>query len=217
MKQFNELKAKHQEAILLFKIGDFYEAYDEDATKVGKILGVTVTRKLNSKERGSDGHALRIAGFPHHALGIYARKLIKAGERVAVCDPNKVTEEYPSDEEEAKPETDETKVQEETKPSEDIETLKAQHKEETKDLCEEVTNLRLKVALLKGQVSDALYYTIKETIKILENNLPSALEEYYCNILGKLEVIRIKNNLDFSLTKDEINYLFSEALKSQNK
>lgn len=217
MEQYKEYKERHPEAVLLFRCGDFYEAYDEDATKVGKILGVTVTRKLNSKERGSDGHALRIAGFPHHALGIYARKLIKAGERVAVCDPNKVTEEYPSDEEEAKPETDETKVQEETKPSEDIETLKAQHKEETKDLCEEVTNLRLKVALLKGQVSDALYYTIKETIKILENNLPSALEEYYCNILGKLEVIRIKNNLDFSLTKDEINYLFSEALKSQNK
>lgn len=221
MKQYNELKAKHPEAILLFRIGDFYEAYDEDAVKVSEILGITVTRKFNSKDKGSDGHALKLAGFPYHALDTYLPKLIRAGMRVNICNQlegsNKVTEEYPSAEKEIKSETDEANEQEEAKPSEDIETLKAQHKEETKDLCEEVTDLRLKVALLEGQVSDALYYTIKDTIKILENNLPSALEEYYCNILGKLEVIRIKINLDFSLTKDEINYLFSEALKSQDK
>lgn len=218
MKQFNELKAKRPEALLLFRVGDFYETYDEDAVKAGEILGITVTRKFNSKDKGSDGHALKMAGFPCHALDTYLPRLIRAGMRVAICDQldSKVTKEYPSDEEDAEPETDEANEQEEAKPSEGIETLKAQHKEETKDLCEEVTDLRLKVALLEGQVSDALYYTIKETIKILENNLPSALEEYYCNILGKLEVIRIKINLDFSLTKDEINYLFSEALKSQN-
>ena len=219
MKQYNELKEKHPERLLLFRVGDFYEAYDEDATKIGEILGITVTRKFNSKDKGSDGHALKMAGFPYHTLDTYLPRLIRAGMRVAICDQldSKVTKEYPSDEEDAEPETDEANEQEEAKPSEGIETLKAQHKEETKDLCEEVTDLRLKVALLEGQVSDALYYTIKETIKILENNLPSALEEYYCNILGKLEVIRIKINLDFSLTKDEINYLFSEALKSQNK
>lgn len=219
MKQYNELKEKHPERLLLFRVGDFYEAYDEDAVKAGEILGITVTRKFNSKDKGSDGHALKLAGFPYHALDTYLPKLIRAGVRVAICDQldGKVTEEYPSDENEAKPETDETKVQEKSKTSEDIETLKAQHKEETKDLCEEVTDLRLKVALLEGQVSHALYYTIKDTFKILEDNLPSALEEYYCNVLGKLEVIRIKINLDFSLTKDEINYLFSEASKSQNK
>ena len=74
MKQFNELKTKHPDALLLFKIGDFYEAYDEDASKIGEILGVTVTRRLNSKEKGSDGHAPKIAGFPHHALDTYLPK-----------------------------------------------------------------------------------------------------------------------------------------------
>ena len=86
MKQFNELKAKHPEAILLFRIGDFYEAYDEDATKIGEILGITVTRKFNSKDKGSDGHALKLAGFPYHALDTYLPKLIRAGQRVAICD-----------------------------------------------------------------------------------------------------------------------------------
>lgn len=107
MKQFNELKAKHPEAILLFRIGDFYEAYDEDATKIGEILGITVTRKFNSKDKGSDGHALKLAGFPYHALDTYLPKIIRAGLRVAICDQldSKVTKEYPSDENEAKPET----------------------------------------------------------------------------------------------------------------
>ena len=86
MKQFNELKSKHPEAILLFRIGDFYETLDEDATKIGEILGITVTRKFNSKDKGSDGHALKLAGFPHHALDTYLPKLIRAGVRVAICD-----------------------------------------------------------------------------------------------------------------------------------
>ena len=86
MKQFNELKAKYPETILLFRIGDFYEAYDEDAVKVSEILGITVTRKFNSKDKGSDGHALKLAGFPHHALDTYLPKLIRAGMRVAICD-----------------------------------------------------------------------------------------------------------------------------------
>ena len=86
MKQFNELKAKHPDAILLFRIGDFYEAYDEDAVKAGEILGITVTRKFNSKDKGSDGHALKLAGFPYHALDTYLPKLIRAGVRVAICD-----------------------------------------------------------------------------------------------------------------------------------
>ena len=217
MEQYNELKAKRPEAILLFRVGDFYEAYDEDATKIGEILGITVTRKFNSKDKGSDGHALKMAGFPHHALDTYLPKLVRAGVRVAICDhkegSNKVTKEYPSDENEAKPETDEIKVQEENKPSEDIETLKAQ----IKDLCEEVTDLQLGIKLREGQIYEASYSIIKETIKMLEDNLPSDLEEYYRNLLGRIEIIRIKNNLDFRLTKDETNYLIREVLKSQNK
>lgn len=233
MEQYKEYKERHPEAVLLFRCGDFYEAYDEDATKVGKILGVTVTRRHNSKEKGSDGHALKRAGFPHHALGIYARKLIKAGERVAICDnledPNKVTEEYPSDEETTKPETDETKAQEETKPSEDIETLKAQHKEEIESLKaqyeEQMEDLRAECEELKNALGGVQGYNnlddvrriIRESIKALKGEIPSTLAGYFYGSLGTLEVIKIKNNLNYRLTTDEVNYLIEEASKSQNK
>ena len=216
MEQYKELKEKHPGAVLLFSIGDFYEAYDEDATKVGKILGITVTRRLNSKEKGSDGHALKLAGFPHHALDIYLPKLINAGQRVAICDhlegSNKVTEEYPSDEETTKPETDETKAQEETKPSEDIETLKAQYEEQMKDLRAECEELKQGYNNL-----DDVRRIIRETIKALKGEIPSILAGYFYGSLGTLEVIKIKNNLNYRLTTDEVNYLIEEASKSQNK
>lgn len=215
MKQFNELKAKHPEAILLFRIGDFYEAYDEDATKIGEILGITVTRKFNSKDKGSDGHTLKLAGFPYHALDTYLPKLIRAGVRVAICDhlDSKVTKEYPSDEKEAKPETDETEVQEETKPSESIDTLN-----------KEIANLRAECEELKAKLQeqecrnlDVVQRIISESIKALKGELPTILAEYFYNSLGKLEVIKIKNNLSYRLTTDEINYLIGEASKSQSK
>lgn len=227
MEQYNELKEKHPGAVLLFRIGDFYEAYDEDATKIGEILGVTITRRLNSKEKGSDGHALKSAGFPHHALDTYLPKLIRAGVRVAICDhlegSNKVTEEYPSDEEEAKPETDEANEQEEAKPSEDIETLKAQHKKEIETLKaqyeEQMKDLRAECEELKQGYSNFadVRLIIRESIKALKGEIPSALAGYFYNSLGKLEVIKIKNNLNFRLTSDEINFLIGEASKSQNK
>ena len=215
MKQFNELKTKHPDALLLFRVGDFYETYDEDAVKAGEILGITVTRKFNSKDKGSDGHALKLAGFPYHALDTYLPKLIRAGVRVAICDQldSKVTKEYPSDENEAKPETDETKVQEETKPSESIDTLK-----------KEIANLRAECEELKAKLQEQETYNnttvrriISESIKALKGEIPSTLAGYFYNSLGKLEVIKIKNNLSYRLTTDEINYLIGEASKSQNK
>lgn len=228
MEQYNELKEKHPGAVLLFRIGDFYEAYDEDATKIGEILGVTVTRRLNSKEKGSDGHALKTAGFPHHALDTYQPKLIRAGVHVAICDhlegSNKVTDEYsPSGEKEAKPETDEANEQEEAKPSEDIETLKAQHKKEIETLKaqyeEQMKDLRAECEELKQGYSNFanVRLIIRESIKALKGEIPSALAGFFYNSLGKLEVIKIKNNLDFRLTSDEVNFLISEASKSQNK
>lgn len=215
MEQYNELKEKHPGAVLLFRIGDFYGAYDEDATKIGEILGVTVTRKFNSKDKGSDGHALKLAGFPHHALDTYLPKLIRAGVRVAICDhlEGKVTKEYPSDEEDAEPETDETEVQEETKPSESIDTLN-----------KEIANLRAECEELKAKLQeqecrnlDVVQRIISESIKALKGELPPTLAGYFYNSLGKLEVIKIKNNLSYRLTTDEINYLIGEASKSQNK
>lgn len=219
MKQFNELKAKHPEAILLFRIGDFYEAYDEDAAKIGEILGITVTRKFNSKDKGSDGHALKMAGFPYHSLDTYLPKLIRAGERVGICDSldSKVAEEYPSDKKETKPETDEKKVQEESKPSEDIETLKAEYEKEMRSLRLNIRDLEDKLEEQETYNNTTVRRIISESIKALKGEIPSTLAGYFYNSLGKLEVIKIKNNLSYRLTTDEINYLIGEASKSQNK
>ena len=87
VKMFNELKTKHPDAVILFRVGDFYESYFDDAKKVSDVLGITLT-----KRSGEDGYYL--AGFPHHALDTYLPKLIRAGLRVAICDdisePNKI-------------------------------------------------------------------------------------------------------------------------------
>ena len=81
MKQFFDLKAKHPDAVLLFRCGDFYEPYCEDAITASKILGITLTRRNNGASAGSE-----MAGFPHHALDTYLPKLVRAGRRVAICD-----------------------------------------------------------------------------------------------------------------------------------
>ena len=82
MKQFFTLKAKHPDALMLFRCGDFYETYCEDAVAASKILGITLTRRNNGVTSGS----AEMAGFPHHALDTYLPKLIRAGRRVAICD-----------------------------------------------------------------------------------------------------------------------------------
>ncbi|MCI6119814.1 MAG: DNA mismatch repair protein MutS [Prevotella sp.] len=81
MKQFFDLKAKHPDAVLLFRCGDFYETYCEDAITASKILGITLTRRNNGASTGSE-----MAGFPYHALDTYLPKLVRAGRRVAICD-----------------------------------------------------------------------------------------------------------------------------------
>lgn len=82
MKQFFDLKAKHPDALLLFRCGDFYETYCDDAVDASRILGITLTRRNN----GNSGKGDEMAGFPHHALDTYLPKLIRAGRRVAICD-----------------------------------------------------------------------------------------------------------------------------------
>lgn len=81
MKQYFELKAKHPDAIMLFRCGDFYETYSEDAVTASEILGITLTKRANGQ-----GKTVEMAGFPHHALDTYLPKLIRAGKRVAICD-----------------------------------------------------------------------------------------------------------------------------------
>ncbi len=81
MKQFLDLKAKHPDAVMLFRCGDFYETYSNDAVIASEILGITLTKRANGK-----GKTIEMAGFPHHALDTYLPKLIRAGKRVAICD-----------------------------------------------------------------------------------------------------------------------------------
>lgn len=81
MKQYFEIKAKHPDAILLFRVGDFYETFSEDAIAAAEILGITLTRRANGSAQ-----FVELAGFPHHALDTYLPKLVRAGKRVAICD-----------------------------------------------------------------------------------------------------------------------------------
>ena len=89
-KAYAEMKAKHPDSLLLFRMGDFYEAYGDDAKTASDVLGITLTRR-NAKDCTE-----QMAGFPHHALDTYLPKLVRAGQRVAICDePMKFTESAP--------------------------------------------------------------------------------------------------------------------------
>ena len=81
MKQYIEMKAKHPDAILLFRVGDFYETFSDDALVASEILGITLTRRANGAAQ-----YVELAGFPHHALDTYLPKLVRAGKRVAICE-----------------------------------------------------------------------------------------------------------------------------------
>jgi DNA mismatch repair ATPase MutS len=82
MKQYNSIKAKHPDAILLFRVGDFYETFGEDAIRASEILGITLTRRANGSAQ-----FVELAGFPYHALDTYLPRLVRAGQRVAICEP----------------------------------------------------------------------------------------------------------------------------------
>ena len=81
MKQYEEMKRKHPDAVLLFRVGDFYETFSEDAVIASDILGITLTRRAN----GANNY-VELAGFPHNALDTYLPKLVRAGKRVAICE-----------------------------------------------------------------------------------------------------------------------------------
>lgn len=81
MKQYLQMKAKHPDAVLLFRVGDFYETFSDDAITASEILGITLTRRANGSAQ-----SVELAGFPHHALDTYLPKLVRAGKRVAICE-----------------------------------------------------------------------------------------------------------------------------------
>ena len=84
IEQFINLKEKYPDAVLLFRCGEFYETYMNDALTASRVLGITLTRSTKQKE--DDGRGLRMAGFPHFKLEEYMHKLIRAGHRIAICD-----------------------------------------------------------------------------------------------------------------------------------
>lgn len=113
--QYREMKKRHPDAILLFRVGDFYEIFGEDAVKASEILGITLTRRLNGPTR-----SIELAGFPHHALDTYLPKLVRAGQRVAICEQleepkHKVVEEITPNNKGVEPPT-ETKIEQEQEP-----------------------------------------------------------------------------------------------------
>ena len=81
MKQYYAVKAKHPDAILLFRVGDFYETFGEDAIRASEILGITLTKRANGS-----ASSVELAGFPFHALDTYLPRLVRAGQRVAICE-----------------------------------------------------------------------------------------------------------------------------------
>lgn len=102
-KQFDELKAKNPDAVLLFRVGDFYETYEDDAVTVSDVLGITLTKRGGT----------RMAGFPHHALDTYLPKLVRAGQRVAICDQlSETPAQEPKTSQTLKPTNMERKIQE---------------------------------------------------------------------------------------------------------
>ena len=81
MRQYYKIKEKHPDAVLLFRVGDFYETFEKDAIKTSEILGITLTRRANGA-----ASSVELAGFPYHALDTYLPKLVRAGQRVAICE-----------------------------------------------------------------------------------------------------------------------------------
>lgn len=84
MKQYHDIKSKHPDAVILFRCGDFYETWENDAVETSKILGITLIK--SNRQKNIDGKPLIMAGFPYHALDTYLPKLIRAGKRVCICD-----------------------------------------------------------------------------------------------------------------------------------
>ena len=83
LQQYRNMKEKHPDAIFLFRVGDFYVAYYEDAIDVAQILGITLTKRVNLNEKKKE---IPLAGFPHHVLDTYLPKIVRAGRRVAICE-----------------------------------------------------------------------------------------------------------------------------------
>ena len=194
LNQFLELKEKHPEALLLFRVGDFYECYESDASIASLVLGITLTKR---KDGGN------MAGFPHHALDTYLPKLIRAGKRVAICDQL----ENPKETQNSVFKTDDGQFEviEDVKPNKTEMTMEETKKQDEKQVTAQELNE------VKRAAEQTVNGIATETIKALRGELPSTLANYLYEAIGKLEVIKIKHSLSFTPNRSEISFLIKEA------
>ena len=169
VKMFNELKAKHPDAVILFRVGDFYELYLEDAKRLSEVLGVTLTRQAKTK--------MDLAGFPCHALDTYLPKLIGAGFRVAICDdisePTKLKK-HVSDETTQEPQVEDAEAEE----------IKDDEQPQEPQTDEQPTETK----------SAKIIYTDKEAEDYTpKNGKTFELEELQGIVDGNFEIVRLKD------------------------
>lgn len=214
-KKFSDLKAKHPDAIILFRQGDFYESYNEDADACAEILGITKTHHNTYMDIKG------MTRIPFVALDIYLQKLIKAGKRVSIFDDINTP---------AK-----TFANPETKQEEDI-VLDAEPKEEapervetTKEdiLKEQIKILEIKLEDMQleleetaserdeaeAEVKRVAKRIITETVKHFQGNVPTTLNDIYSREMGKFEYIKLKHTCSGKITNNEMAFLLEQAEK----
>ena len=193
MKKYYDIKEKYSDRVLLFRVGDFCESYDEDAAICGEVLSITVTRHKSLK--GRDGHYLRMAGFPHHSLDKYLPQLIRAGYRVALCDA-----------------LEDTQIKEfiQGSNSEDIVYSEKVIPQAPADV---PINYQEEIERVKREAQKKILDIASETIKALNGKLPTTLNTYFAKAIGELSLIKLKNNLGAEITKNEMSYLIELAEK----
>ena len=166
---FNELKAKHPDAVILFRVGDFYESYFDDAKKVSEVLGVTLTRQAKTK--------MDLAGFPCHALDTYLPKLIRTGMRVAICDDiseQAKPKEHSSDETTQEPQVEDAEAEE----------IKDEEQPQEPQTDEQPTETK----------SAKIIYTDKEAEDYTpKNGKTFELDELQGIVDGNFEIVRLKD------------------------
>ena len=194
MKKYYDIKEKYQDTVILFRCGDFYECYDEDAAICGEVLSITVTRHKSLK--GRDGHYLRIAGFPYHSLDEYLPQLIRAGHRVTLCD-----------------DLEGTKIKEFTQSANSEDIVYSEKKIIPQAPADVPINHQEEIERVKREAQKKILDIASETIKALNGKLPTTLNTYFAKAIGELTLIKLKNNLGAEITKNEMSYLIELAEK----
>ena len=170
---YNELKKENPDAVILFRCGDFYEAYEDDAETCSKVLGITLTKK--------NPEGTRMAGFPHHALDNYLRKLIRSAYRVAIAD------DVP-----------------------DPNTAKKLVKRGITELIKPGIQMNEHTISMKEH-NDQIKVPVKSVLNAVKPEITNELDYILANAMNHVEYIKLKRELKIKLTENDINYLICQA------